>query len=60
MTAATCTSGSPAARSVRPSDKHFRTYKIDDLFRAKVVTKLIDDEGVKIKQLSSIAGQCRL
>jgi len=108
-----------AGREVRPSDKHFRTYKIvtrllaqektydgtwktvevtravdgrlgrarnvgdynvakftwagntnpelavevaghDDLFRAKVVTKLIDDEGVKIKQLSSIAGQCRL
>ena len=32
----------------------------DDLFRAVVVTKLIDDEGVKIATLKNVAGQCRL
>jgi hypothetical protein len=32
----------------------------DDLFRAKVVTKVYDDEGAMIKQLTTIQGQCRL
>ena len=33
----------------------------DDLFRAKVVTRLFDDEGVKIKTLiNTAAGQCRV
>ena len=32
----------------------------DDLFRAKVVTKLYDDEGVMIKRLITRDGQCRL
>ena len=32
----------------------------DDLFRAKVVTKIYDDEGAMIKQLTTVQGQCRL
>lgn len=32
----------------------------DDLFRAKVVTRFFDDEGVLIKRLVSRSGQCRL
>ncbi len=32
----------------------------DDLFRAKVVTKLYDDEDVMIKRLVTRDGQCRL
>ena len=32
----------------------------DDLFRAKVVSRLYDDEGVKIRKLTTYQGQCRL
>lgn len=32
----------------------------DDLFRAKVVTRLYDDEGVRIRVLTTFQGQCRL
>ena len=32
----------------------------DDLFRAKVVTKVFDDEGVRIARLVTRDGQCRL
>lgn len=32
----------------------------DDLFRAKVVTNVYDDEGVRIKSLVTYQGQCRL
>jgi hypothetical protein len=32
----------------------------DDLFRAKVVTKVYDDEGVNLKTLTTYEGQCRL
>lgn len=32
----------------------------DDLFRAKVVTNVYDDEGVRIKTLVTYQGQCRL
>lgn len=32
----------------------------DDLFRAKVVTRLYDDEGVLIRTLTTYQGQCRL
>jgi hypothetical protein len=32
----------------------------DDLFRARVVSRLFDDEGVKIATLVTYQGQCRL
>ncbi len=32
----------------------------DDLFRAKVVTKIYDDEWVLLKVLVTYQGQCRL
>ena len=32
----------------------------DDLFRAKVVTRVFDDEGARIKVLTTYQGQCRL
>ena len=32
----------------------------DDLFRAKVVTRIYDDEGAMIKKLVTYQGQCRL
>jgi hypothetical protein len=32
----------------------------DDLFRAKVITRFFDDEGVRIKRLVTVQGRCRL
>ena len=37
-----------------------RVEGFDDLFRAKVVSRLYDDEGVLIKRLVTRQGQCRL
>jgi hypothetical protein len=37
-----------------------RVSGFDDLFRAKVVTRIFDDEGARIAVLTTYQGQCRL
>jgi hypothetical protein len=39
---------------------HVHVTGYDDLFRAKVITKFFDDEGVMVKKLVTRQGQCQL